>query len=671
MRKVQFTETVLRDANQSLIATRLPYSKFEPILETMDKAGFYSAEVWGGATFDVCLRYLREDPWERLRKIRAKMPNTKLQMLLRGQNILGYKHYPDDVVRKFVEYSVKNGIDIIRIFDALNDVRNLEVAIDETNKQGAHASGTICFTTSPVHTLEKNVQMVKDLKSMGVQSICIKDMAGIMGPKDAYDLVSAIKDAVPELPLVIHTHCTTGLAFMTDLKAVEAGADVIDTAISPFSGGTSQPATETLAYALRQLGYQVDLDDKVLVEMADFFKGVRADFLADGTLDPISMSTDTQCLNYQIPGGMLSNLISQLKMMNAMDKLDDALAETPKVRADLGYPPLVTPTSQMVGSQAVQNVLAGERYKVVGKEIKAYCRGEYGRTPAPIDPDIQKKILGDTPVVKGRYADSLEPEFEKTKKELGATAKSDEDVLSYIAFPQVAMAFFKDREAGFPPKEEAKKAEPKKEAAPAPKLEDMAPIPAWQGHVYYTEVPAPAVPGYTSRPIPQFAASYQPAYLKMGKREDLTGSFTVTIDGKPFQVSVAKADGPAAPVAAAPAAAPVAAPAPAPAPASAPAAAPAAPAPAPAPAPAAAPAPAPAAAAPAAGETAVNSPMPGSIFKVECSVGQSVKAGDVLIVLEAMKMEIEVSAPVDGTVKSIAVATGATVNTDDLLVVLG
>ena len=256
MRKINFTETVLRDANQSLIATRLPYDKFESILETMDKAGYYSAEVWGGATFDVCLRYLQEDPWERLRKIRAKMPNTKLQMLLRGQNILGYKHYPDDVVRKFVEYSVKNGIDIIRIFDALNDVRNLEVAIDETVKQGAHASGTICFTTSPVHTLEKNVAMVKDLQKMGVKSIAIKDMAGIMGPKDAYDLVSAIKDAVPELPVVVHTHCTTGLAFMTYLKAVEAGADVIDTAISPFSGGTAQPATETLAYALRQLGYQ-------------------------------------------------------------------------------------------------------------------------------------------------------------------------------------------------------------------------------------------------------------------------------------------------------------------------------------------------------------------------------------------------------------------------------
>ena len=656
MKKVQFTETVLRDANQSLIATRLPYSKFEPILETMGKAGYYSAEVWGGATFDVCLRYLQEDPWERLRKIRAKMPNTKLQMLLRGQNILGYKHYPDDVVRKFVEYSVKNGIDIIRIFDALNDVRNLEVAIDETVKRGAHASGTISYTTSPVHTLEKYVSMVKELQKMGVSSICIKDMAGIMGPQEAYDLVGAIKDAVPDLPLVVHTHSTTGLAFMTYLKAVEAGADVIDTAISPFSGGTSQPATETLAYALRQLGYQVDLNDKVLIQMADFFKGVRADFIQDGTLDPISMATDTQCLNYQIPGGMLSNLISQLKMMNAIDKLDEALAETPRVRKDLGYPPLVTPTSQMVGSQAVQNVLAGERYKVVGKEIKAYCRGEYGQTPAPIDPEIQKKILGDTPVVKGRFADTLEPEFEKTKKELGTTAKSDEDVLSYIAFPQVAMAFFKDREAGFPKKKEEPKKMESNKTAPV-----TAPVPQWQGHVYYAEVPAPAVPGYTTRPIPPFAASYQPPHLKMGAREDCTGSFTVTIDGKPFQVSVERADGPAAPAAPV-AAAPVAAPAPA-----APVAAPAAPAAAPTPAPAPAATPV----AVAAGETAVNSPMPGNIFKVECKPGQAVKAGDVLVVLEAMKMEIEVSAPVDGTVKSVAATVGTAVNTDDLLVTLG
>ena len=653
MRKVNITETVLRDANQSLIATRLPYSKFEPILETMDKAGFYSAEVWGGATFDVCLRYLQEDPWERLRKIRAKMPNTKLQMLLRGQNILGYKHYPDDVVRKFVEYSVKNGIDIIRIFDALNDVRNLEVAIDEAVKQGAHASGTISYTTSPVHTQDTFVGMVKDLKNMGASSICIKDMSGIMGPQEAYNLVSAIKDAEPDMPVVIHTHCTTGLAFMTYMKCVEAGADVLDCAISPMSGGTSQPATETMAYALREMGFQVDLDDKVLIKMADFFKNVRADFLKDGTLDPISMATDTQCLNYQIPGGMLSNLISQLKMMNAIDKLDEALAETPKVRKDLGYPPLVTPTSQMVGSQAVQNVLAGERYKVVGKEIKAYCRGEYGRTPAPIDPEIQKKILGDTPLVEGRYADTLEPVFEKTKAELGTTAKSDEDVLSYIAFPQVAMAFFKDREAGFPKKEE-----PKKAAAPAAaKAPELPPLPAWQGHVYYTGVSAPAGHGYTARPIEPFAASYQPPHLVIGAQGgDCTGTFTITIDGKPFQVAVERADGaaPAAPVAAAPViAAPVAAPVAAPA---------AAPAPAPAPAPAAA---------VAAGETAVKSPMPGNIFKVECSVGQSVKAGDVLVVLEAMKMEIEVSAPADGTVKAVSAAVGTAVNTDDLLVVLG
>ncbi|MEA4965313.1 MAG: pyruvate carboxylase subunit B [Oscillospiraceae bacterium] len=446
MQRVQFVETVLRDANQSLIATRLPYDKFEPILETMDKAGFYAVECWGGATFDVCLRYLNEDPWERLRKIRQKMPNTKLQMLLRGQNILGYKHYPDDVVRKFVQHSVSNGIDIIRIFDALNDVDNLKVAVEETVKCGAIASGTISYTTSPVHTLENYVKLVRELKEMGASTICIKDMAGIMGPKEAYDLVSAIKDAV-DLPVDLHTHSTTGLAFMTELKAVEAGADLIDTAISPFSGGTSQPATETMAYALRQLGYQVDLDDKILKKMADFFKPIRDEYLADGTLMPKSMATDTQCLTYQIPGGMLSNLLSQLKMMNALDRFDDALVETPKVRKDLGYPPLVTPTSQMVGVQAVQNVLAGERYKNVSKEVVAYCRGEYGRTPAPIDPVVLKKILGNEKPLEGRYADSLEPAFEKAKAQLGDIAESDEDVLSYIAFPQLAEKFFEARKA--------------------------------------------------------------------------------------------------------------------------------------------------------------------------------------------------------------------------------
>ena len=445
--KVQFTETVLRDANQSLVATRLGYDQFAPILETMDKAGFYSVECWGGATFDVCLRYLNEDPWERLRKIRAKMPNTKLQMLLRGQNILGYKHYPDDIVRRFVRAAVKNGIDIVRIFDALNDIDNLKVAIEETVNCGALASGAISYTTSPVHTLDKYVSMVKEMARMGVGSICIKDMAGILTPKAAYDLVSAIKDAV-DLPLVVHTHSTTGLAFMTYLKAVEAGADVIDTAISPFSGGTSQPATETLFYTLRELGYDTDLNEDALNKMADFFKPIRADFLADGTLNPISMATDTRCLTYQIPGGMLSNLLSQLKMMNALDRYEETLLETPRVRKDMGYPPLVTPTSQLVGTQAVQNVLAGERYKNVGAEMRAYCRGEYGKTPAPIDPEVQAKILGGEKPIQGRYADTMPTDtFEKAQEKLGDTARSEEDVLSYVAFPEVAEKFFEKRKA--------------------------------------------------------------------------------------------------------------------------------------------------------------------------------------------------------------------------------
>ncbi len=447
MKKVQFTETILRDANQSLVATRLGYDQFEPILDEIDRAGFYSVECWGGATFDVCLRFLHEDPWERLRKIRKKLPNTRLQMLLRGQNLLGYKPYPDDVVRRFVRAAVKNGIDIVRTFDALNDLRNLKVAIEETVNAGAMASGAISYTTSPVHTLDKYVAQAKEMAQMGVGSICIKDMAGILSPKDAYDLVAAIKDAV-DLPLVVHTHSTTGLAFMTYLKAVEAGADVIDTAISPFSGGTSQPATETLNYALRELGYETGLNDEALLKMANFFKPIRADFLADGTLNPISMATDTQCLNYQIPGGMLSNLLSQMKMLNALDKYEDALLETPRVRADMGYPPLVTPTSQLIGTQAVQNVMAGERYKNVGAEMRAYCRGEYGQTPAPIDPEIRAKILKGEQPIEGRFADTLPKDsFEKAKAQLGDTARCDEDVLSYISFPEVAEKFFAERKA--------------------------------------------------------------------------------------------------------------------------------------------------------------------------------------------------------------------------------
>ncbi len=447
MAKVQFTETVLRDANQSLIATRMPMSVMKPILSTMDKAGYYSVECWGGATFDSCLRYLSEDPWERLRTIRKEMPNTKLQMLLRGQNLLGYKHYPDDVVIKFVERSIANGIDIIRIFDALNDMRNIKLAVETTVKNGAIASGAISYTTSPVHTLEKYVELCKEMTAMGCQTICIKDMAGVITPQETYDLVSAIKNALPNVPLVLHTHCTTGMAFMSVVKAVEAGCDVIDSASSCLSGGTSQPATETLYDAFTQMGYDVPMDRKVLKQVNDHFKAYRDQCLKDGLLKPKAMATDTDALTYKVPGGMLSNLMAQLETMNALDRMDEALEETPKVRKDLGYPPLVTPMSQMVGVQAVNNVLAGERYKNVSKEVKAYMRGEYGRTPGPVDEALRKQILGDEEPLTCRYADTLEPLFEKTKAELGDMARSDEDVLSYIAFPQVAEKFFDERKA--------------------------------------------------------------------------------------------------------------------------------------------------------------------------------------------------------------------------------
>ncbi|MCR5149780.1 MAG: pyruvate carboxylase subunit B [Clostridiales bacterium] len=443
--KVNFTETVLRDANQSLIATRMPFADFEPVLSKLDKAGYYSLECWGGATFDSCLRYLNEDPWERLRKIRAACPNSKLQMLLRGQNLLGYKHYPDDVVRLFVKKSVENGIDIIRIFDALNDVRNIEVAVDETLKNGAVASGTICYTVSPIHNLESYVKLAKQIESLGVNTICVKDMAGIMSPKAGYDLVKALKENV-KVPIVVHTHSTTGLGFMTLLKCVEAGADVIDTAISCFSGGTSQPATETMAYVLREYGYEVSLDDKILKEINDFFTPVRKQALDSKLLNPVVMGTRPDALSSQIPGGMLSNLVAQLTAQNKLEKLDEVLEETPRVREDLGYPPLVTPMSQMVGVQATQNVLAGERYKNVSKEVKAYLKGEYGKAPGEVNKELQKKVLGDEEPVTCRFADTLEPGIEKAKRELGDKAVSDEDLLSYIAFPSQAEAFFKKRE---------------------------------------------------------------------------------------------------------------------------------------------------------------------------------------------------------------------------------
>jgi oxaloacetate decarboxylase (Na+ extruding) subunit alpha len=443
--KVNITETVLRDGQQSLIATRMQLNEFEPILEKMDSAGFYSIECWGGATFDSCLRFLNEDPWERLRKIKSKLKKTKLQMLLRGQNLLGYKHYPDDVVRKFIKLSIENGIDIIRIFDALNDFRNIEVAIDETLKCGGHAQGCIVYTTSPVHDLKSYISLGEKLEQMGVDSICIKDMAGIMGPQEAYDLIKALKASVTK-PIFLHTHSTTGLAPMTYIKAIEAGCDGVDTAISTFSGGTSQPATETMYYSLKQLGYETGLDEVLLKDINDFFRPLRTKFLESKVLDPIVLGTETDALVYQLPGGMLSNLISQLKMQNAIDRLDEVLAETPRVRKDLGYPPLVTPMSQMIGVQATTNVLLGERYKRVSNEVKAYLRGEYGKAPGEVDKELMKKVLGDEEPITNRFADTLSPAFELMKYKLANEVKKDEDVLSYILFPQITEKYFKQKD---------------------------------------------------------------------------------------------------------------------------------------------------------------------------------------------------------------------------------
>ena len=453
--KVQFTETVLRDANQSLMATRMAYSDMEGILSTMDKAGYYSVECWGGATFDSCLRYLNEDPWERLRNIRKAMPNTRLQMLLRGQNLLGYKHYHDDVVEKFVELSIKNGIDVLRIFDALNDFRNIRTALEATKKYATKntvASGCISYTQSPVHTPAKYAEMCKELQTMGFDTICLKDMAGTMSPSEAEQLFKGIKDAGVTLPLILHTHCTTGMAYMTVMKAVEAGVDIIDTATSCFSNGTSQPATETLYYALSELGIETGLNEEVINKVNDYFKPVKQKYIDSGRINPKSMGTDAQALVYKVPGGMLSNMIANLTDMHAMDKFDAALAEIPSVRKDMGYPPLVTPLSQMVGNQAVTNVLVGERYKNISKEVKAYFKGEYGIAPAPVDADLEKRILTEAGMDKPldcRVEDSKRTgkEFADAKAALGDLAKTDEDVMSYICFPAQAEKFLEGRKA--------------------------------------------------------------------------------------------------------------------------------------------------------------------------------------------------------------------------------
>lgn len=444
MPKIGITETVLRDAHQSLIATRMTTEEMLPLLPLLDKIGFHSLECWGGATFDACLRFLDEDPWERLRIIRDKCKNTKLQMLFRGQNMLGYRHYADDVVEYFVQKSVANGIDIIRIFDALNDIRNLQTAINAAKKEKAHAQVAISYTTGPVFNLEYYKNYAKQIEEAGADSICIKDMAGLLTPYFTFDLVKAIKQTV-KIPVQLHSHYTSGLASMVMLKGIEAGADVIDTAMSPLALGTSHPATESMVAALKGTEYDTGLDLVALDEIAKYVTTLREKYLKSGLLNPKLLSSDAKALIYQVPGGMLSNLVSQLKSAGKEDKLSEVLAEVPKVRADCGFPPLVTPTSQIVGTQAVFNVILGERYKTVTKEFKGIVRGEYGKTPVEIDPEFRKKIIGDEQPITCRPADLLKPELEKLREEAKPFTEQEEDVLSYAQFGAVAEKFFERR----------------------------------------------------------------------------------------------------------------------------------------------------------------------------------------------------------------------------------
>ena len=441
---IQVTDVILRDAHQSLIATRMRTEDMLPICEKLDRIGFWSLEVWGGATFDACIRFLKEDPWERLRQLREALPNTRLQMLLRGQNLLGYRHYADDVVRAFVQKSADNGVDVFRVFDALNDLRNIEVAMKAVKVAGKHAQGTICYTTSPVHTEALFVKQAQAIQAMGADSIAIKDMAGLLTPYATYDLVKAIKAAVP-LPLVIHSHSTSGLAPLCQLKAIEAGADRIDTAISSWSGGTSHPATESQVAALRNTPWDTGLDLDALTEIADYFREVRKKYQqyeSEFTREDVSVQIN------QVPGGMMSNLANQLKEQNALDRIREVFAEIPRVREDLGFPPLVTPTSQIVGTQAVYNVLAGERYKTITNEVKRYLQGGYGQPPAAVNEQVRKKAIGNEQPNEDRPADALKPELDKLRKDIGELAGSEEDVLTFAMFPDLGREYLQQRAAG-------------------------------------------------------------------------------------------------------------------------------------------------------------------------------------------------------------------------------
>ena len=574
MAKVRFTETALRDAHQSLLATRMRTEDMIPIAEAMDKVGYFSVEAWGGATFDTCIRYINDDPWQRLRDLKAAFNRTPIQMLLRGQNLVGYKHYPDDIVTKFVEKSYENGVDVFRIFDALNDIRNMEKAIKVAKDQGAHVQGTISYTISPVHSLDNFVELAKNLEALDCDSVSIKDMAGLITPSAASELVTKLKDET-DLLVDLHCHCTSGMTPISYYAACQAGVDVLDTAISPLAWGTSQPPTESMVAALQGTEFDTELDLKLLTSIKEYFDQLKTKY--GGLIDPISESVDTDVLLYQIPGGMLSNLISQLKEQNAMDRYTDVLEEMPRVRKDMGYPPLVTPTSQIVGIQSVMNVWGGERYKNVSNEVKEYMKGMYGKSPAPVDPEIFEKVIGDEEVITCRPADLIEDEFEKFKSE-GEEAgfvKSDEDALTYALYPQIAPKFLKG---------------------------DLEPEP---------------IPGTRGGPVEVVVAKEIPNEYDVEVDGDIfnvkilpTGIAEIS-DGEPKLKNDCKDK-----------------------------------------------------------EGALLSSMQGMVIRLTVEVGDEVKAGDTICVVEAMKMENDVQSEVDGVVEEIFVSDGDELKKDDCIMVI-
>lgn len=593
---IQVTDVILRDAHQSLIATRMRLDDMLPICAQLDEIGYWSLEVWGGATFDACIRFLKEDPWERLQKLRAALPNTRLQMLLRGQNLLGYRHYADDVVEAFVQKSADNGIDVFRVFDALNDLRNIETAMKAVKKSGKHAQGTICFTTSPVHTAELYVKQAKELQDMGADSIVIKDMAGLLTPYGTFELVKAIKEAVP-LDLAIHSHSTSGLASLCQLKAVEAGADRIDTSISAFAGGTSHPSTEAQVAALKDSPFDTGLDLTKLTAIDDYFREVRKkyqQFESEFTREDISVQIN------QVPGGMMSNLANQLKEQNALDRIREVFDEIPRVREDLGFPPLVTPTSQIVGTQAVYNVLSGERYKTITNEVKRYLLGGYGRPPADVNEELRSKAIGKETHSDERPADSLKPELEKLRGEIADVAKTDEDVLTYAMFPDLGREFLEQREAGT--------------------LQPEALLPPGSGE-------RPKTSMATEFRIDLHGESYDVAITGVGETGGGRRKIYLSMDGMPEEVIFEpmneyvaekgdkrkKASEPGH----------------------------------------------------------VTAPMPGNVVDVLVAEGDTVSAGQAVLVTEAMKMETEIHASVDGKILSINVAKGDRITPGEVLIEIG